>query len=1161
MLCRSCGSEVPTGARFCANCGSSQSLGGEERRIVTVLFADIVGFTSLAEKLDPEEAKHLVDSCFERLIRDITSFGGVIDKVLGDGLVALFGAPTAHEDDAERAVRAALRMQNSMRAMGENAPTSLELRVGINTGEVLVGGSKAGGDYTAMGDVMNTASRLESQAGPGEILVGHSTHLATFEAISYRPAGELQVKGRDGVVEAHVALAATRPPGVRTRRSTSFIGRDAELDLISGQARMAVAHHRAQLTMVLGESGMGKTRVAEEAASRIASLWGGWILEGRCVPYGEANVWWPFADVIRRSWHLDVDLTAEEAHEVITASLNSDTWAGDKYDNERLLQALMHILGFDTPLRGGDRLRNRNEVTYAVTTLLARLLADSPVVWILSDVHWAPEPVVQVLAAVLDELARNELVVLLTARSGEEPLVLASRCGFMRLHLEPLGQAAAAEMLEQLGVDLPQEAIAQIIDRSGGNPFFIEELAGLVLSRIQAGDTDVVDDLLAGRIDNMPATLRGLVAARLDQLSPRERSVLENAAVLGRSASVEALSIMSKETNGFESIDDEFEVLVRNEFLEHDGSRYTFSSDLVRDIAYGTITKADRARSHAGVATFLEGRFHPGDRSTTALVIASHYRSAALLAGELATVDPAGQKYITERALHWLGQAGEIALLAGEPSDAERLFDEALGLEPPLDAMPRLLYGRARATCERHDLQRSLADLASLDELIDPESVLAAQALVVRGDVDRKLNNYDSSTDLLTRAAARLDELDMQSERARALRLLGLNEMAAGRGDRAELALASSRDVAAKAGDLRAEAWAVQSLAFYAFSSGQVEHAGELLISARESFRATNDKAGLAWSQGIEAWVAFHNGEWDVARKLVEAILPETARRGDAWAEGVLLSLAASLELWSGDSKMAIELARRGRHVAERAEDLNLVTDARAIEGRALVSQGRVSEGTALLEEIYDVARAAGSHDMARLAFVVNAASAARVGDFDRAIKWAELYDGFDDDRAVLGESEALVSLALARLQRGNVRDAAQILRSSEYDGLGQRYALAVQALICATMRQSDEVERLASLVAGTGTYLDQVFALWAVALDRARRGDRLGAVEAIEMAKDILAVTDDRITPAFHRLLIALISGSDTEPAANKLRSFGINPAGWQMLFERVLATASTPD
>ncbi len=1157
MLCRSCGSDVPTGARFCANCGSSQSLGGEERRIVTVLFADIVGFTSLAEKLDPEEAKHLIDSCFERLIRDITSFGGVIDKVMGDGLVALFGAPTAHEDDAERAVRAALRMQNSMRMMGENAPISLELRVGINTGEVLVGGSKAGGDYTAMGDVMNTASRLESQANPGEILVGRLTHRATFEAISYRPAGELQVKGRDGVVEAHLALTATRPPGVRTRRSATFIGRDAELDLISGQARMAAEQHRAQLTMVLGESGMGKSRVAEEAANRIASHWGGWILEGRCVPYGEANVWWPFADVIRRSWHLDVDLTAEEAHEVITASLGSDTWAGDKYDNERLLQALMHILGFETPLRGGDRLSNRNEVTYAVTTLLARLLADSPVVWILSDVHWASEPVIHVLAAVLDELARNELVVLLTARSGEEPFIPAGRCGFMRLHLEPLGPVAATEMLEQLGVDLPPEAIATIIDHSGGNPFFIEELAGLVSSRSQAGESGVLDDLLAGRIDNMPATLRGLVAARLDQLAPRERTVLENAAVLGRSSSVEALAMMSKATNGFDSIDDEFEALVRDEFLENDGSRYTFSSDLVRDIAYGTITKADRARSHAGVATFLEGRFHPGDRSTTAIMIASHYRSAALLAAEVASVDPAGQMYIRERALHWLGQAGEIALLAGEPSDAERLFDEALGLHPPLDDMPRLLYGRARATCERHELQRSLADLASLDELIDPASVLAAQALVVRGDVDRKLNNYDSSSDLLTRAAARLDELDLQSERARALRLLGLNEMAAGRRELAEQALALSRDVAAEAGDLRAEAWAVQSLAFYAFSSGQVERAAEMLVSARQSFRAINDKAGLAWSQGIEAWVAFHHGEWDVARKLVEAILPDTARRGDRWAEGVLLSLAASLELWSGDSKTAVELAHRGRLVAERSDDGNLVADLQAIEGRALVSQGRVSEGTALLEEIYDIAREAGSSDMARLAFVVNAASAARVGDFDRAIKWAELHDGLQDDHNVLGDSEALVSLALARLQRGNVREAAQILRSSEQNGLGQRYAHAVQALVCATMRQSDEVDRIASLVAGSGTYLDQVFALWAVALDRARRTDRPGAVEALETAKGILADTDDRVTPAFHRLLIALISGTDTEPAANKLRSFGINPDGWQKLFERVLATA----
>ncbi|MEZ5342679.1 MAG: hypothetical protein R2706_14900, partial [Acidimicrobiales bacterium] len=192
---------------------------------------------------------------------------------------------------------------------------------------------------------------------------------------------------------------------------------------------------------------------------------------------------------------------------------------------------------------------------------------------------------------------------------------------------------------------------------------------------------------------------------------------------------------------------------------------------------------------------------------------------------------------------------------------------------------------------------------------------------------------------------------------------------------------------------------------------------------------------------------------------------------------------------------------------------------------------------------------------MTRMAVSVNAASAARVGDFERAIRWAELHGDLSDGVRILGESEVVVSLALARLQRGNVREAAQLLRSSEYEGVANRYAASVQALVCAMMRQSDEVERLAAMVAGTGTYLDQIFALWALTLDRSRRGDDGGAAEALAQAHEVVSKTDDRLTLGYQRILLALVTGSDPEPAANAVRAYGVNPAGWHLLFERVLA------
>ena len=250
MLCPSCASQIPADARFCSSCGYAiTATQAEERRITTVLFADLVGFTTLAEHRDPETVKRLIDSCFQLLVDDITSFGGRVDKILGDGILALFGAPVAHEDDAERAVRAALRMQATLAhfvgTSGVAGSAGIRMRVGINTGEVLVG-TLAGTEYTAMGDVVNTASRLQSAAPPGGILVGNTTYALASQAIRFEPAGELDTKGRDQSIRAWLAVETTAPPGSRSRRGRNgpLIGREPELaigraalDLVSSSNR------------------------------------------------------------------------------------------------------------------------------------------------------------------------------------------------------------------------------------------------------------------------------------------------------------------------------------------------------------------------------------------------------------------------------------------------------------------------------------------------------------------------------------------------------------------------------------------------------------------------------------------------------------------------------------------------------------------------------------------------------------------------------------------------------------------------------------------------------------------------------------------------------------------------------------------------------------
>src|SRR5690349_20167517 len=262
MACPTCGAVAPDDARFCPSCGHALTVRSDERRVVTVLFADLVGFTSLSETADPEAIKNLVDECFERLVAEIDSFGGKVDKIVGDAIVALFGAPVAHEDDAERAVRAALRMHETLALHATESGVDVRMRIGVNTGEVLVGALRAGGDYTAMGDVVNTASRLQTASEPGQVLVGPATHAATRETIAYDHLGPLQARGRDEPVEAYAAIEAPAPPGYRPNRlRTPLVGRDTELALLRHAIQAAVERERAQLVLLVGEAGVGKSRL------------------------------------------------------------------------------------------------------------------------------------------------------------------------------------------------------------------------------------------------------------------------------------------------------------------------------------------------------------------------------------------------------------------------------------------------------------------------------------------------------------------------------------------------------------------------------------------------------------------------------------------------------------------------------------------------------------------------------------------------------------------------------------------------------------------------------------------------------------------------------------------------------------------------------------
>ncbi len=1168
MTCRSCGATVAEEARFCSNCGAVQA-GSDERRVVTALFADIVGFTALAERRDPEDVKRLVDRCFELLARDITSFGGVIDKVMGDGIIALFGAPTAHEDDAERAVRAALRMQETLgtlAGLGDDGPVELgdhgsaqsidegsgedteaiRIRIGINTGEVLIGASTAGGDYTAMGDVMNTASRLEQLAEPGQILVGESTYSLTSDAVRYQAIGPLVARGREEPLDAWIAVEATRPPGSHRQVSDRFVGRVHELGVLESQARLAFELRQSQLSIVVGEAGMGKTRLVQQLADLLRQRYGADVWRGHCVPYGEANVWWPVAEILRQLFDLDLDSSQSETERIITAGLADHLGADALTHLDRSRTALLHTLGFPTVLRGGEPAQNRSEVTHALSQLLESVLADRPVVIVLSDMHWAGDAVWDLLDRLLNQWARHRFMIVATARDVDRANLVSGRHGASVLQLGPLNDEAARQLLAALrkpgDKQLDPETVDDLVARSGGNPFFLEELAGLVLRPGSAATAQ-------GAISELPDTLRGIIAARLDSLGSGERALLEDAAMLGRSGPLEGLILLTRQRRGVLSVDHDLAGLVDQDFLTIDGSRYEFRSELVRDVAYGTLTKAARAERHREIARYLEGLQSARLRSSVVVAIADHYRSAARLGLELMLVDESERAELLHKALYWMGLAGERALAGGEGVEAEAWFGSGLDMAVGDDrAEASFLFGRARARCEIHDIAGARADLKKLELLVAHDPLLSAKALMTSGDVNRKAGDLSEAARELREAADKLAVLGAGTEQSLALRLLGLTEMARSNDSLARQAFQSSRTVAAQIGDRRAEAWTLQSMAWLAFSQGRVHDANQQASTAIEIFVELGDRSGLAWAQGVQAWVAFHLGQLTTAQQLLDSLLPTVQRRGDPWAEAMMTNLAASLALWTGRAAESIKLSHAAIEAARRADDAGLEIQTLAVQGRAMVSLGRITDGSATLEEAYRLAERQRDRFNRRIAIIANCASAARVGEAQRALRWASNFQGFHDDLSVVGEADLIVSVSLALLQQGSVDEAGSQL--AWVDGTDTRrvdfFAEAVRAVLASVDGRLDDAESAADRVLdGRSTYLDRITVHLVRACVGFQRADGTAVDAALTEARAVVEATDDRMS----RWLIDLVAGicgrGDQAAAERHMANAGLDASG----------------
>jgi class 3 adenylate cyclase len=503
MTCPACGAQVPEGARFCPECGQRLVAAPDERRLVTVLMADLVGYTSMAETADPEHVKNFVDRCFQRLVADVTAFGGRLDKIVGDQIVAQFGAPIAHEDDAERAVRAALRMRDTLGVLARETGNDVRMRIGVNTGEVLVGALRAGGDPTVMGDVVNTASRLQTAAAPGQVLVGFTTYSATRGAVEYEALGPLAVKGREEPVEAFAAVTTTARPGHRPVGRTPLVGRDAELGALRNVLDVAARRSRAHLVLLYGDAGVGKSRLAGELTTYARSQHGANVLLGPCVPYGDTNVFAPVAEVLRHACAIDGAANAATLRLKVTDSVVTTLdLPAESPETERLVEGLLYIIE-GAARRDVDPGRARDDAMRAAITFIDGFGATTPLVVGFADLHWAADPVLEFIDRLLARLRGRPIVVIGTARPGFETRwsPTPGRHNQLIVHLDPLDDQDTRALIEALFCgEVSEDVIDFLSERSGGNPFFVEELAGLVRDSADDGASPSLDsDAIAAR--------------------------------------------------------------------------------------------------------------------------------------------------------------------------------------------------------------------------------------------------------------------------------------------------------------------------------------------------------------------------------------------------------------------------------------------------------------------------------------------------------------------------------------------------------------------------------------------------------------------------------------------------------------------------------------